>query len=65
VLGCKGDWLGREVELPPDVLARCDFAQTTLVIDGRPVTLARRLDADFEIQVDDGLHQQLFTTIFF
>lgn len=53
--------LGHEVELPPDVLARCEFAQTTLVVDGRPVTLTRRLGADFEIRVDDGPDQQAFT----
>ena len=53
--------LGHEVELPPDVLARCRFAQTTVVVDGRLVTLTRRLDADFEIRVDDGLQPQMFT----
>lgn len=53
--------LGHEVELPPDVLARCEFAQTTLMVDRRPVTLRRRLGADFDIRVDDGLRQQVFT----
>src|SRR6266850_7408555 len=46
--------LGHEVELPPDVLARCEFAETTLVVDGRPVRLTRRLEPDFEIRVEDG-----------
>ena len=53
--------LGHEVELPPDVLARCEFAQTTLMIDGRPVTLSRHLGTDFDMRVDDGLQQQVFT----
>jgi hypothetical protein len=53
--------LGHEVELPPDVMARCEFAQTTLSIDGRAVILTRRLSDDFEIRVDDGPDQQTFT----
>jgi hypothetical protein len=53
--------LGHEVELPPDVLARCEFAQTTLLVDGRVVALTRRLGDDFEIRVDDGPDQQVFT----
>ena len=39
--------LGHELELPPDVLTRCEFAETTLLIDGRPVTFTRRLGAGF------------------
>jgi len=54
--------LGHEVELPPDVLARCEFARTTLAVDGRPVTLTRRLGGEgFEIRVDDGEETQVFT----
>lgn len=54
--------LGHEVELPPDVLTRCEFAETTLAVDGRPVTLTRRLGEDFEIRVDDGEEKQVFTS---
>jgi predicted nucleic acid-binding Zn-ribbon protein len=46
--------LGHEVELPPDVLARCEAARTTITVDGWPVTLTRRLGVDFELRVDDG-----------
>src|SRR5258706_16446118 len=53
--------LGHEVELPPDVLDRCEFAETTLAVDGRLVILKRRLGADFEIQMNDGSVQQVFT----
>jgi hypothetical protein len=53
--------LGHEVELPPDVLARCQFAETTLSADDRTITLTRRLGNDFEIRVDDGPEQQTFT----
>jgi hypothetical protein len=54
--------LGHEVELPPDVLTRCEFAETTLAVDGRPVTLTRRLGEDFEIRVGDGEEKQVFTS---
>jgi hypothetical protein len=54
--------LGHEVELPPDVLARCQVAETMLRIDGRPVTLTRRLGSDFELNVDDGPNRQTFTS---
>lgn len=54
--------LGHEVELPPDILARCQFAETTLRIDGNPVTLTRRLGPDFEIRVDAGSDKQTFTS---
>lgn len=54
--------LGHEVELPPDVLARCEFAQTTLAVDGRSVILTRRLGEEFEIRVDDGEEKQVFTS---
>lgn len=54
--------LGHEVELPPDVLTRCEFAQTTIAVDGRPVVLTRRLGPDFDIRVDDGSKPQTYTS---
>ena len=54
--------LGHEVELPPDVLARCEFAQTTITVDGRLVTLTRRLGEDFDIRVVDGEETRVFTS---
>jgi prefoldin subunit 5 len=54
--------LGHEVELPPDVMARCQFAETTLMVEGRSVVLTRRLGSDFDIRVDDGPNQQTFTS---
>jgi hypothetical protein len=39
--------LGHEVEMPPDVMARCQFAETTLMVEGRSVVLTRRLGSDF------------------
>jgi len=53
--------LGHEVDLPPDVLSRCEFAQVELSVDERPVTLTRRLGAEFEMHINDGLNQQAFT----
>jgi hypothetical protein len=50
--------MGHEVDLPPEVLKRCEFAETTLTIDGRPVTLTRRLGEDFEITIQDGSEQR-------
>ena len=54
--------LGHEVELPPDVLKRCKFARTTITVDGRPVTLTRRLGPDFDVRVDDGSEPQTYTS---
>lgn len=54
--------LGHEVELPPDVLLRCQYAEVTLTVDGRIVTLTRRLGTDFDLRVDDGPDQQTFTS---
>jgi len=54
--------LGHEVELPPDVLTRCAFAETKLMVEGRPVTLTRRLVSDFDISVDDGPEHKTFTS---
>jgi predicted ABC-type ATPase len=54
--------LGHEVELPPDVIARCQFAETTLMVDGRRVTLTRRLGHDFYIRVGDGPDHQTFSS---
>lgn len=53
--------LGHEVALPPDVLKRCQFAETTLVVEGRPVTLRRRLEPEFEIRVTDGAQEITFS----
>src|SRR6185437_164520 len=46
--------LGHEVAIPPDILTHCQSAEITLVAEGRPLILTRRLGADFEIRVDDG-----------
>jgi predicted nucleic acid-binding Zn-ribbon protein len=51
--------LGHEVELPPDVMTRCEFAELTLMVDGRPIVLSRRLQPDFEISIDDGSTPQV------
>jgi hypothetical protein len=53
--------LGHEVELPPDILSRCEAAQTTLVFDGRIIRLTRLLGSDFNIRVEDGPDRQTFT----
>ena len=54
--------LGHEVELPPEVLKRCEFAQVTIRVDGRMVLLTRRLGTDFEISVTDGDETQTYTS---
>jgi hypothetical protein len=54
--------LGHEVELPPDVLARCEFAETTITVDGRVVTLTRRLGEDFHLQVVDSGESHVYTS---
>lgn len=54
--------LGHEVDLPPDVLKRCESAQVTLTVDGRPVVLTRRLGPDFNIIVADGEDIQTYTS---
>src|SRR5580704_16863348 len=54
--------LGHEIELPPDVLTRCQFAETKLIVEGRPVTLTRRLDSGFELSVADGPELKIFTS---
>jgi chromosome segregation ATPase len=46
--------LGHEVELPPDVVTRCEIAELTLMAGGRPIILSRRLEPDFEIRINDG-----------
>jgi hypothetical protein len=53
--------LGHEVELPPDVLKRCESAQVILSVDGQPVILTRRIGADFHITVSDGEEVQTYT----
>jgi hypothetical protein len=54
--------LGHEVELPPDVLSRCEFAETTVSIEGRVVTLMRRLGEDFHLRVIDGDESHVYTS---
>ena len=53
--------LGHEVELPPDIVTRCEYARTTLLVDGRSVTLTRKIRDSFEIGMDDGQNRQTFT----
>jgi predicted nucleic acid-binding Zn-ribbon protein len=53
--------LGHEVELPPEVMTHCEFAEMTLMVESRPVVLTRRLASDFEMRVDDGANPQTFT----
>ena len=52
--------LGHELELPPDVQERCEFAQTTLLVDGQSVVLTRRLGVDFDLTIDKGSSRQVF-----
>jgi hypothetical protein len=54
--------LGHEVDLPPEILTRCQFAQVSVLVEGRSVVLKRRLGPDFEIQVIDGDDRQAFTS---
>jgi hypothetical protein len=54
--------LGHELELPPDVRHRCEFAQTSLVVDGQRVILTRRLGSEFDLTVDDGSNPKTFTS---
>lgn len=54
--------LGHELELPPDILKRCESAQVTLNVDGRLVVLTRRLGSDFHISVEDGDDIQTYTS---
>jgi hypothetical protein len=53
--------LGHELELPPEVYDRCEFAETTLLVDGRTVIVRRRIGADFSILVNDDGQSQTFT----
>jgi len=52
--------LGHEVELPPDVLRRCESAQVNLTVEGRPITLTRRLGDNFDIELVDGGEKRSF-----
>jgi hypothetical protein len=54
--------LGHELELPPDVQQRCEFAQTTLLVDGQSVVLTRRIGSDFDVIVDNGSNRKTFNT---
>jgi hypothetical protein len=53
--------LGHELELPPEVHDRCEFAETTLLVDGRTVIVRRRLGTDFSILVNDDGQSRTFT----
>ena len=53
--------LGHEVELPPEVLERCECAEITLSVEGRSVILTRSLAQNFELSVDDGSKRESFT----
>jgi hypothetical protein len=54
--------LGHEVELPPEVLERCESAQTTILVDGRTVILTRRLGENFDIRVKDEGYDRTFSS---
>lgn len=54
--------LGHEVELPPEVIQHCEFAQLGVSLDGKPATLTRRLGDEFEIEVEDSSGRTLFTS---
>ena len=53
--------LGHEVELPPKIIEQCEFAEITILVNGRPVVLRRRLGSDFEISINDGSAPKTFT----
>ena len=53
--------LGHELELPPDIRARCDAARLRLLNDGNILTLTRKISQDFELTVDDGEEVEEFT----
>ncbi|MEJ1961769.1 MAG: hypothetical protein WDO56_09555 [Gammaproteobacteria bacterium] len=53
--------LGHEVELPPEIVARCESAEITLSVDGRDVVLERLLGPEFELRVKDGEERTPFT----
>jgi prefoldin subunit 5 len=52
--------LGHEVELPPKIIEQCEFAEVTILVDGRPFVFRRRLGADFEISINDGVEGKTF-----
>jgi hypothetical protein len=54
--------LGHEVELPGEILTRCEFAQLTVSAEGRTIVLTRRLGSDFDIKVSDGDDSQTFAS---
>jgi hypothetical protein len=54
--------LGHELELPPDIQDRCEFAQTILLVDGQSVVLTRRLSSEFDLTIDNGSDRQTFKT---
>ncbi|HTF68754.1 MAG TPA: hypothetical protein VK638_39350 [Edaphobacter sp.] len=54
--------LGHELELPPEIRERCEFAETTLLVDGRTVMIRRKIATEFDIRVSDGQEVQYFTS---
>ena len=54
--------LGHELELPPEIRERCEFAETTLLVDGRSVTIRRKIATEFDIRVSDGQEVHYFTS---
>jgi hypothetical protein len=54
--------LGHELELPPEIRERCAFAETTLLVDGRSVTIRRKIATEFDIRVSDGQEVNNFTS---
>ena len=54
--------LGHELELPPEIRERCEFAETTLLVDGRSVTIRRKIATEFDIRVNDGQEVHYFTS---
>lgn len=53
--------LGHEVDLPPDVVVRCQYSQAKLLVDGRPIVLTRRLGTAFEMSLEDGTQRRTFS----
>ena len=54
--------LGHELELPPEIRERCEFAETTPLVDGRSVTIRRKIATEFDIRVSDGQEVHYFTS---
>lgn len=46
--------LGHEVQLPPEIVQHCLYAEVGISIEGRQIILTRTLGDDFELRVRDG-----------